>query len=377
MLAAPAIAQLGRVAQVANLPSPGNAPESSSEQLHGTVLILNLTQVVLMNEDRRILEIDLLPAVKFTVNTEGGAPIGATASTVSPGDQVTIDATRDPYARYHAEKIQLDMKGGADEKKAAAETLEIAMGKALTSAPFFDTSSSDPFIDKARVAAVEMTQSLPNFLVHQTTTRYYNGVPGPKIKGRKLDVVSLDLITENDRVRFQNMLINGKKPTVPPEATGSWSIGEYSSTVTVILQSRSKAKFKAEGQATIASRTSLKYFFVVDEAHSRWLLINHSQRYMPAYSGNIWFDEETARVLRVEVNTDSTPLGFPIERVSSAVEYAFFRLGSQQFLLPAHAEVVNCDRGKAISCSRNEIEFSGYRKFSADSTIRFEKDPRF
>jgi hypothetical protein len=374
----PALAQRGgRAQQIPQMPDlTPRLPDWSSQKLHGTVLSLNLVMLVLLNDDRRVLEIEIPATARFTMNTEDGRPTGTTAAAVAPGDQVTVQSKLDPYARYHAEKIQLEMKGGDDEKKAAEETLEIAMGTSMSSAAFFAGSSADSMIEKARAAAVELTRSLPNFLVHQTTTRFTNGSSDAKAKGRKLDVVTGDLITEHGEERFQNMLINGKKPTSAPEKSGSWSSGEYSSIIIEVLAPRSRASFEAQGKVTVARRMAQKYSFSVDEAHSRWLLNLPGQRYLPAYTGHIWFDEETARVLRVEIASDSTPRGFPIEKVASTVEYDFVPLGDSQFLLPARAEVLNCFRGKALACSHNEIEFTGYRRFGAESTISFDKDPR-
>ena len=48
-------------------------------------------------------------------------------------------------------------------------------------------------------------------------------------------------------------------------------------------------------------------------------------------------------------------------------------IGDQKFLLPAHSEALSCIRGTA-ECTRNVIDFRNYRKFGADTSIKFETD---
>jgi hypothetical protein len=44
--------------------------------------------------------------------------------------------------------------------------------------------------------------------------------------------------------------------------------------------------------------------------------------------------------------------------------------GTQQFLLPVHAETLSCQRGSSF-CSRNAIDFRNYHKYTGESTVEF------
>ena len=66
------------------------------------------------------------------------------------------------------------------------------------------------------------------------------------------------------------------------------------------------------------------------------------------------------------------PKEFPLDKVESAVDYDYVRLGEHQFLLPVHAETLTCVRGSS-DCSRNVIDFRNYRKYAGESTITFDK----
>jgi hypothetical protein len=98
-----------------------------------------------------------------------------------------------------------------------------------------------------------------------------------------------------------------------------------------------------------------------------------AQLYYPAFRGTVWIDRETSRVLRLEIESRSMPLLFPLAKVEEAVDYDFVRLATPEpFLLPTVSEVLSCQQGSS-HCSRNRIEFRNYRKFGAESGITFEE----
>jgi hypothetical protein len=69
----------------------------------------------------------------------------------------------------------------------------------------------------------------------------------------------------------------------------------------------------------------------------------------------------------------SIPNDFPFDKVESILEYDFVRLDGAMHLLPVRSENLTCQRGTR-NCTRNEINFRNYRKFTADSSVQFEKN---
>jgi hypothetical protein len=67
------------------------------------------------------------------------------------------------------------------------------------------------------------------------------------------------------------------------------------------------------------------------------------------------------------------PKAFPLDAVESALDYDYVLISDQKFLLPAHSETLSCTRGTS-ECSRNVIDFRNYRKFGADTSIKFETE---
>ena len=78
----------------------------------------------------------------------------------------------------------------------------------------------------------------------------------------------------------------------------------------------------------------------------------------------------TRRVLRFEQRTAGLPRDFPLSKAESVLEYAFVKIDQKSYLLPAKGENLGCFSGSG-TCTRNAIEFRNYRKFEAESKIKF------
>jgi hypothetical protein len=236
-------------------------------------------------------------------------------------------------------------------------------------------SSGDPVIDQARQAAFSFSQTLPNYVVKQFTTRFETeAARGGQTSWRPIDNVTADVVSEGGKETYKNILINGKPPREAVEKTGSWSTGEYSSVLQDILSPATDADFHNKRATTISNHAAFRYDFSVEKANSHWTVSASSQSYVPEYTGSIWVDKENYRVLRIELAARNMPKTFPLDTVESAIDYDFVPIGEGRFLLPVHSEALSCVRGTS-SCSRNTIDFRNYKKFTADTTVTFEPDP--
>jgi hypothetical protein len=106
----------------------------------------------------------------------------------------------------------------------------------------------------------------------------------------------------------------------------------------------------------------------VQAANSHWRLSVGSQTVVTAYTGSIWVDPSTARVLRIESQARNIPSDFPIDTVESAIDYSFVTIEGKSFLLPVHAESLGCQRGSSF-CTHNLIDFRNYHEFKGDIKI--------
>jgi hypothetical protein len=232
-------------------------------------------------------------------------------------------------------------------------------------------STDDPIIDQAREQAFEFTETLPNYIVKQYTTRYQSDSANRgHTSWQALDIVTADVVAEDGKESYKNVLVNGK-PTKDVEQSGSWSEGEFSSTLQAILSPASDALFTNKRSTTIVNRPAYRYDYMIEQPRSSWRVEAGGSRYRPAYGGAIWIDKETSRVLRIEMSGRSLPRDFPLDQVESTVDYDFVLIGDKKYLLPTHSEALSCMRGTS-ECTRNVIEFRNYKKFGAEANITFE-----
>jgi len=236
-------------------------------------------------------------------------------------------------------------------------------------------SSGDPVIDTAREEAFSFAETLPNYVVKQFTTRYgTEAARGGQTSWRALDTVTADVVSEDGKESYRNILINGKPPREAVEKSGTWSTGEYSSVLLDVLSPGTDADFHNKRSTTIVNRAAWRYDFSVDRPNSHWNVHASAESYNPEYVGAIWIDKENSRVLRIELAARNMPRAFPLDTVESSVDYDYVLIGDAKFLLPVHSEALSCERG-TNGCSRNSIDFRNYRKFSADTSITFDAPP--
>ncbi len=230
-------------------------------------------------------------------------------------------------------------------------------------------SDIDPFIEKAREVAYTFVDTLPNYIVKQFTTRFVTG----QRKGdwQPVDNISIDLVYENGKEQYRNVMLNGKPSKGKAEESGSWSTGEFATTLKDVFSTATNADFRQlRSSEKIANRDAKVYNFYVKQPNSHWRVIAPGEEYKPAYRGTIWIDKETFRTLRLEKQSRNVPEEFPIDKVEMTMDYEFVRLGSGSFLVPVHSETLTCQRGSS-QCSRNVIDFRNYKKFGSESDLTF------
>ncbi len=262
---------------------------------------------------------------------------------------------------------------------------------ACATAGFAAADTPDPVIAAARKAASAFTDSLPRYVVKRATKRYQTGAASSLDSRTRskpcnldtlratpelcpFDTVTAEIVTENGKETYTNLRVNGT-PDANPDRSGTWSEGEFSTTLWAIFSPASAALFTNQRAVTIMKRPAWRYDFAIDHSHSSWKLFAGTTDYAPAYGGAIWIDKETSRVLRIEMAARELPASFPLKMVESAIEYNFVNIGDAKFLLPAHSEALYCERA-GTACSKNVTDFQNYKRYTADATITFEETPK-
>jgi hypothetical protein len=234
-------------------------------------------------------------------------------------------------------------------------------------------------IERARLVAYEFNETLPNFICDELVMRYQSVRRVPDWTYR--DRVEVELLYVDGREDYRNVRRNGKLlKKGSPEDSGSWSTGEFGTVLADIFSPATNAQFKRRGRSTAAGMDAEVYDFAVEQPNSHWQ-IRFGRTVKPAYSGSLWIDPKTARVLRIEMGTKRLPADYEIDTVESVVDYAWVTISGKKYLLPVKSQNLACVRG-TFDCTKNEIEFRNYRKFTAESQvlqveseITFEEEP--
>jgi hypothetical protein len=229
-------------------------------------------------------------------------------------------------------------------------------------------------IESARDSALDYTATLPNFICTETMRRYKSD---KRTEPQRLrDTLVLDLAFSGKGERYKLLTIDGK-PTAKPleKAGGIKSRGEFGSMLEHIFDARSSGQFLWERWDDLRGRRVHVLFYRIDQAHSKFgMHLNgflKDYRMTAAFHGWIFVEPETHRILRLTYEAEDIPAKWPIVHNRGTLDYGEFEINGKKHLLPQRVETRLDQRGGGQL--RNEIEFSNYRKFSAEATMTFEK----
>lgn len=278
---------------------------------------------------------------------------------------------------------------GAGPKTVAAlkHLMEISANLAPPAAPtmappkptYADTHPPPPYdeqysiLNEAREMALNYTKSLPNFVCLQITRRYTDRhykagqeplwALGDTLKARvgyfdqKEDY---QLIGVND-----DSVVNKNYNSVG----GSISTGEFGSMLKEIFDPNTHTEFHWLRWGRLNNKLYHVYQYNVEQQNSRWSVdYQHTDTVTPAYTGLVYIDFESHLVMRVTLDA-LMPQSFPIQDVHSLLDYGYANISGQPALVPVRSEV---RMRHEMVATRNEIDFRGYRKYSADTSIRFD-----
>lgn len=231
---------------------------------------------------------------------------------------------------------------------------------------------------EARHKALSYTAGLPDFLCTETVRRYESATGKGDWMVR--DTLTLQLTYFDHDESYKLTAINGRKTGLSYEQVGgAMSKGEFGSMLYAVFAPASQATFKWLDWTTLRKRPAYVLSFQIQAIHSNYRLA--VGRYgggevstVPGEHGFVYIDRETKNVMRVDSESDSIPDDFPLEGATRTLDYGMADVSGREFLLPLHADVRMVPRGRRL-LTRNDVEFSGFRKFTGESTISFGDPP--
>jgi hypothetical protein len=236
-------------------------------------------------------------------------------------------------------------------------------------------------IAEVRDWALNYSKTLPDFICTQVTRRYAAESPrlrpGRSIEAQPswslLDTLTIKLSYFGQKEDYKLMLVNNTPTTQDyREIGGATSSGDFGSMMRDIFEPSTEARFEWDHWGTLRGRLSYVFAYRVSQARSQWhLQYQRSMDMVPAYRGVVFVDQKTHQITRVTLAAENIPPSFPISRAETDLHYDYTEISGRSFLLPLKAQVIMTSDDYL---SRNDTEFRLYRKYSAESEIKFDTE---
>jgi hypothetical protein len=237
-------------------------------------------------------------------------------------------------------------------------------------------------IDEVREYALSYTRGLPDFICTQVTRRFaapatgtrYGGAAGGTPSWQKLDELTIRLSYFGQKEEYKLILVNNSPVSQDyGKLGGATSYGDFGSMMKEIFEPSTQARFEWDHWGTLRGQRVMAFNYSVEQAHSQWHIIarDAGAEIVPAYHGMVEVDKDSHAILRVTLDADSLPAGFPIRRAKETLDYDFQDISGRTFLLPLKGQV---EMAGGDYLSLNILEFHLYRKYSAESEIKYDAD---
>jgi len=258
---------------------------------------------------------------------------------------------------------------------------EISEQLPLPEAPLRFTSPPVPSQEKmlaaihhARVYALNYTAHLPDFLCTETAERFED--LGGRGKWDKKDVLGVRLSYLDHAEDYHLMTVNGRPTTQSFQSMrGAWSEGEFGSLMLQVFDPNTHAQFRWDHWTHLRKRATQVYSYRIVNGNSHYKLVFGTgavpDEVMVGEEGLVYLDGESNDIVRLTDRAMDIPIDFPVRQAVRVLDYATQDVGGKQYVLPLHAEV---RMGTGYIHTKNEVTFSGFRKFQGESTITFDTD---
>ena len=233
-------------------------------------------------------------------------------------------------------------------------------------------------LDEVRDYAVNYTKRLPDFICLEQTRRYVDTTG--RDAWRLADILTAKLSYYNQREDYKLISQNDKVVTEASYASvgGALSMGDFGTGMRDIFAPSSHASFSWDRWTTLRKRRTHVFSFRVPLEFTSYTIEYQGeskediQRIKVGYHGSVYVDKEYNTIVRITQEADNIPPTFPVREAKETLDYDFIKIGDSEFFLPLVA-TVRMHTGR--EWTKNEKEFRLYRKFSADSLIKFnDKD---
>jgi hypothetical protein len=238
-------------------------------------------------------------------------------------------------------------------------------------------------IDEVREYALNYSQDLPDFICTEVQRRYIAAPPGTRYGGppnsepsyQLHDTLTIRLSFFEQKEEYKPVLVNGAMTNLDYRALGGTIIsGDFGSMLREIFERGTAARFEWDHWGTLHNKPWVMAFaYHVDQSRSQYHVTWDDGKLdiVPAYHGKIYVDPDTHAVMRVTLEPENMPASFPVHSILTTLDYDYVDISGHTFLLPEKDET---DSRRDDMFDRVDTEFRLYRKYSAESELKFDTD---
>jgi len=225
--------------------------------------------------------------------------------------------------------------------------------------------------DEAAKNAMGYLEHLPDFRCTQETHRFTAPLKTPD-QLKEADSYKADLMYEGGKERYQTIEVNGVKAESSPVLNqGIRARSEFGSMLRGLFDPDVAASYKWSGRAMAMGVLCQVFDVEVSKAKSNFMLNYGGRRELAAYTGRVFIDEESGMVRRLTIQGVGLQKEFGLQSPALSLDYGLVKIGKEDYLLPLRS-VLQLRHAKAFV--RNETVFRAYRKFEAESQIKFQNN---
>jgi len=268
--------------------------------------------------------------------------------------------------------------------ESASLTAAAPVAAPLKPKPIPPPSSVDQaaILEDVREYALNYSRSLPDFICTQVTRRFLAPPPGTKYGGPAggdprwyaQDTLQIRLSFFQQKEQYTVVLIGSQLVNQDYQKVGgAKSFGEFGSMMQQIFEPATETHFEWDHWGTLRGQRVMAFNYHVRLDRSQYhLVVDDKLKIIAAYHGLVEVDPKTHAVLRITAEAENVPADFPLKEAKDVLDYDYTELSGQKFLLPLKAQVMM--KGTEV-WSRLDEEFRVYRKYSAESDIKFDTEP--
>lgn len=220
-----------------------------------------------------------------------------------------------------------------------------------------------------REYALSYTRSLPNYTCTQTTQQTII----PSRARARTDFIEEQLSYVDHKEIHTVTKVNDSRVT-PGQLdfpVGTLSRGEFGNLLDTIFEPKSGADFQWDRLGTLHRRKVYVFAFHVPQPRGYVLTESKRKKIQVPFKGFVYADYQTGEVMRIEMKCIEIPANSEYKAANLTLDYKAARVAGQDYILPSHFVLHYVMAGGEVT---NSAVYKSYRRFSADSTVRFDGD---